>query len=137
MALEEAARRPNARPVVLPEPYTGEGDYSEWCDHFENVAAVNAWNEEAKLLWLKVRLTGRAQTAFKRLPQTTRESYANASTALKERFEPASRRELHIVEFQTRRKRRAESWPDLAEDLHVLADKAYPDLEERHASGCP
>ncbi len=54
MALEEAARRPNARPVVLPEPYAGEGDYSEWFDHFENVAAVNTWNEEAKLLWLKV-----------------------------------------------------------------------------------
>jgi len=125
----EATRR-NPRPLVLPEPYSGERDYTEWRDHFESVAAVNEWNDEAKLLWLRVRLTGRAQTAFKRLSDATKASYRDTLAALKERFDPESKRELHIVEFQTRRKVRGESWADLGEDLRVLADKAYPDLQE-------
>ena len=44
---------------------------TKWIDHFENVAAVNDWNGEAKLLWLKARLAGRAHTAFKRFTVTT------------------------------------------------------------------
>ena len=48
----------NGRPLVLPELYTGLGDFLQWIDHFENVAAVNDWNDEAKLLWLKARLAG-------------------------------------------------------------------------------
>ena len=118
----EAARR-NPRPLVLPEPYMGEGDYTEWQDHFESVAAVNEWDDAAKLLWLRVRLTGRAQTAFKRLSEATKASYRATSAALKQRFDPESKRELHIVEFQTRRKMRGEGWADFGEDLRVLADK--------------
>ena len=47
------APRP-VRPLVLPEPFTGETDYCDWTDHFENVAVVNGWDEAAKLQWLKV-----------------------------------------------------------------------------------
>ena len=47
-------------------------DFVEWLDHFENMAAINSWSAENKLLWFKVRLTGRAQTAFKRLPSNVR-----------------------------------------------------------------
>ena len=36
------------------EPYTGEGDYTQWQEHFESVAAVNGWNDADKLLWLRV-----------------------------------------------------------------------------------
>ena len=90
----------------MTEPYTGEGDYTEWHDHFESVAAVNGWDDAVKLLWLRVRLTGRAQTAFKQLPEEAKEAYALASAALQERFEPASKRELHIAEFQARKKLR-------------------------------
>ena len=129
MSRDEAPARP-ARPLVLPEPFTGETDYCDWIDHFENVAAVNGWDEAAKLQWLRVRLTGRAQTALKRLPEATRESYADTLAALKRRFEPESKRELYIAEFQARRKGKTESWADFAEDLRKLADRAYNDLQE-------
>lgn len=128
MSREEAPRP--ARPLVLPEPFNGETDYCDWIDHFENVAAVNAWDENAKLQWLKVRLTGRAQTALKRLPEATRRSYENTLAALKKRFEPESKRELYAAEFQTRRKGKTETWADFAEDLRRLADRAHSDLEE-------
>ena len=82
--------------------------------------------------WLKVRLTGRAQTAFQRLPEVNKGSYSLSKEAQQERFDPKSRRELYAVELNTRRKRKAEGWADLAEDVHLrrLADKAFPVLQE-------
>ena len=76
------APRP-VRPLVLPESFTGDTDYCDLIDHFENVAVVNGWDEAAKLQWLKVRLTGRAQTALKRQPEATRNSYADTLAVLK------------------------------------------------------
>ena len=118
------------RPLVLLESFNGETDYCDWIDHFENVATLNAWDESAKLQWLKVSLIGRAQTALKRIPEATRRSYSDTLAALKRRFEPDSKRELYTAEFQTRRKCKTESWPDFVEDLQKLADRAYSYLQE-------
>lgn len=118
------------KPVVMPETFTGEGEWSQWVSHFENVAAVNKWSADEQLLWLKVRLTGRAQKAFERLPEAARASYAEAKKALKERFEPTSKKSLYQAEFQTRRKKRTEGWAEYAEDLKTIVDKAYPDLQD-------
>lgn len=96
---------------------------------FESVAAINEWGNEAKLLWLRVRLTGRAQTAYKQLSETARASYADCKKALRERYEPESKKELYLAEFQARRKRRDEDWAAYAEDLRLLADKAFPALQ--------
>lgn len=120
---------PATRPLVLPEKFSGDGEWTQWICHFENVAAVNSWNDDNKLLWLKVRLTERAQLAFQHLPTDTQASYAQAKEALKERFEPESRKDRYKAEFQTRRKKRTEGWADYGEDLRVLVDKAYPHLE--------
>lgn len=145
MAEGDAAERPGspelaavsarllARPVVLPDTYSGEAgscNWVDWIEHFENVAAVNGWDDAAKILWMRVRLTGKAQTALKRLPTAARESYAEARKALEKRFEPASKRDLYVSAFQTRRKKRTEGWEDLAEDLRTLSEKAYPQLAE-------
>ena len=119
-----------AKPVVLPETFDGKGSWDEWLVYYENVVAVNGWNAASKLLWLKVRLTGRAQKTFQRLPAETRQSYELSKKGLEERFEPASKRELYIAELRVRQKRPSEAWADYAEDLRTLTDKAYPDLED-------
>ena len=49
---------------------------------------------------------------------------------LEQRFEPASRQHLFASEFQARRKRRNEGWADFGEDLRLLANKAFPDLDD-------
>ncbi len=74
-----------ARPLVLPEVFNGESSWDQWIFHFENVAVVNGWDERGSLHWMKVRLTGRAQTAFKRFSAS---DYKEAKKALQERFEP-------------------------------------------------
>ena len=120
-----------ARPLVLPEPFNGEGRWEEWAYHFESVADVNGWDAAQKLKWLKVRLTGRAQIAFQRLSEETRADFKEAKKALTERFEPKSRKSRYQAEFQTRRKKKTEAWADFAEDLKQLADHAFPDLEDK------
>jgi dsDNA-binding SOS-regulon protein len=117
--------------LVLPNTYTGDGSWKQWEYHFNNVAAANGWDAENKLKWLKVRLTGRAQIAFQRLPEASRASFIEASKALGEHFEPTTRKTHYQAELQARRKKKSESWADLADDLRLLADKAYPDLEDK------
>ena len=85
------ASRPLDRPVIIPEVYSGEQPWEDWINHFESIAAINGWNEEKKLVWLKVRLTGRALLAFRKFSMTTKESYKNVVVAMQERFEPHSK----------------------------------------------
>ena len=119
-----------SRPLVLPEPFSGEGSWESWLYHFESVADMNDWDNGKKLKWLQVQLTGKAQTAFQRLPEEARANYKEAKKALQERFEPKRRQSRFHAEFQTHTKRKSESWADFAEELKSLVDKAYPELEE-------
>ena len=124
------AERATTRPLVLPETYDGSGSWDEWTFHFDNVADVNGWDDAQKLRWLRVRLTGRAQKALRRLPDATAVSYGATREALRARFEPDSRYTRYQAEFQLRRKKAGEGWADFADDLRSLADKAYPTLQE-------
>ena len=48
------------------DAFTGEASVScdEWIGHFESVAKVNGWDDATCLLWLEVRMTGKAQNAW-------------------------------------------------------------------------
>eukprot|EP00731_Ephydatia_muelleri_P038807 Em0919g2a len=121
-----------SKPLLLPEPYGGEaGGWAEWVDHFENVATVNKWATGEEKKWLKVRLTGKAQTAFKKLPQDVKENYGECMKSLQRRFDPDSKRQLYVAELSARTRHKDEDWATFGDVLRVLADKAYPDLEEK------
>ena len=91
---------------------------------------MNDWEDGKKLKWLKFRLTGKAQTAFQRLPGEARTNYKEAKKALRKRFEPKSRQNRFHVEFQTHTKRKSESWADFTDECKSLVDEAYPELVE-------
>ena len=118
------------RPLVLPEVYDVTGSWDEWAFHFENVSAVNHWDDTDKLKWLQVRLTGPAQKALHRLPETSTSTYAAVRATMKARFDPENRHTRYQAEFQARRKKSTEGWADFADDLKALCDKAYPTLQE-------
>ena len=107
-----------AKPIILPNTFSGDAptSWDEWIVHFNNFVEVNEWDTSAKLKFLKVRLVGKAQSAFQRLPDTGHDTFDHAVTALKERFEPSSKRNLYLAEFMTRKHRPTETV------------KAYPDL---------
>ena len=118
------------KPAVLPDTYSGQSEWEHWKQHFENVAVVNGWDDDNKLKWMKVRLVGRAQTAFQRLPEATRASFKDSMEALKKRFDPPGRQARYQSEFQMRKKKATESWAEFAEDLEKLVDKAFPHLAQ-------
>ena len=70
------------RPVITPEPFSGEQPWEDWIDQFESITTINGWNDEQKLIWLKVRLTGRALLAYKKFPVTARTTFKNAVVVL-------------------------------------------------------
>ena len=107
VALAQSAGFAPVRPLMLPDTFCGssESNWTDWKCHFDNVAYVNAWSEEDKLKWLKIRLTGRTKTAFQHLSEANRVSYVLATTALKEWFEQTTRKHGYQAELHTRRKR--------------------------------
>ena len=117
------------RPVCLPDTFSGEGSFEDWHAHFEIVSALNEWSEADKLKWMIVRLTGRAQTAFRRFPNEVQQGYAEAVRALKERFEPPARKDLYAAELQVRRREKSETWGDFGDAIKTLVERAFPNLE--------
>ena len=62
--------KPENKPVIISEYYSGEGPFEDWINQFESIAEINRWGDEQKLRWLKVRLMGRALKAYKKFPVT-------------------------------------------------------------------
>ena len=50
--------------------------------------------------------------------------------ALRERFEPASKREHYKLGFERRKKSKTENWADFGDDLCSLADRTFPDFQD-------
>ena len=120
-----------AQPVALPEVFNGEGNqsWSDWLVHFDSVAEVNSWSAADKKKWIRARLTGRAATAMRRLPEDARATFDSITAALKKRFEPECKKELYIAEFHSKQKKRTEDWASYAKDLKSLIEKPYPALQ--------
>ena len=86
----------------MPNTFDGEASHwDDWVSYFEIVARVNTWDEQSKLLWLEVRLVGKARKAWNRLPEDGKGNYNLAKAALRKRFEPDNRKDLYAAEFQT------------------------------------
>ena len=120
-------------PAIIPETFNGSlaKGWDEWLEHFECVSRVNQWDKTKQLLWLSVCLTDKAQTAWRLLNSETKSDYDLAKAALRRRFEPESRRELYASEFRTLTRRSGESWGDVADNLCILSEKAFPTFHQK------
>lgn len=79
---------------------------------------MNKWDsDDEKLKWMRVRLAGKAQTAYRRLGDNARSKYDECKGALRRRFHPDSASDLYMVELQVRRKQKDEDC-DLEEKAH-------------------
>ena len=117
-----------AKPIILPDTFSGEGRWDNWAVHFEHCANFNRWAEDDKLRFLKVRLIGRAQSVIQRLSDDQKDTCEHAMEALHQCFKLASKRELYFTELSTRRRRPTESWANFANDLRRLSS---PELGQK------
>ena len=65
----------------------------------------------------------------------TRATYERVKEALCKRFKPESKQELYSVQFQSKKRQPDEHWADFADNLWVLADRAFPELQEEALIG--
>ena len=119
------------RPLVMPELFHGKpsDDFEAWLQNFDISAAVNRWDDETRRQILLVRLRGPAQRLVLGLPEATLDDYAALRAALRARFLPPERVSLHRTELRTRRRQRGEPLSSLADDILLLAARAYPDAD--------
>ena len=68
--------------------------------------------------------------AYTQLLHMTQQTYAAVKGAFREHFEPESKRELYKVQFESHKKQAKENWADFGDDLMVLVNKAFPNLQE-------
>ena len=94
------------RPLVSPDAFSGATSWTDWIEHFEAVAVLNDWDDAAKLCWLPVRLSGKAQMAWKRLSPAVKADCEAAREALKKRFDPESKHSLSSFRQGDGRRRR-------------------------------
>ena len=88
---------------------------------------INEWNDARKAQFLAVRMRGAALLQLQSLSPDVRGDYTGLKRALREKFVPKERIELHKAEFRARRRERDEKLPDLASSLRRLVGKAYPE----------
>ena len=117
------------KPVVMPESFAAldNEEWDSWISPFEDCAVINGWSNERKAQFLAVRMRGAALLQLQGLATGARENYATLKEALREKFVPKERIELHKAEFRARHRERDEKLPDLASSLRRLVSRAYPE----------
>jgi len=88
-------------PVITTEAFSGEPTTILLGRMDRPLQKCSSWDNETRLLWLEVCMTGKAQSAWRRLTPEVKAQYETAKAVLQKRFELESKRELYAVEFQT------------------------------------
>ena len=97
--------------ALLLEVFSGNGDFDNWLYRFESVSIINRWSDSEKVLWLSVRLSGKAHMVYRHLSHDTCECYKNTVSTLRNCFEPAYKKELYKIELnKTRRGKLGRFW---------------------------
>ena len=102
-------------------------EWDSWISHFEDCPVINGWSHERKAQFLAVRIRGAALLQLQGLARGVRENYATLKGALREKFVPKERVELHKAEFHARHHEQDEKLPHLTSSLRRLVSRAYPE----------
>lgn len=114
------------RPVFMPEIFTGQGrDWSDWSQQFALAADVNNWNDDLKLKFMSLLLSGRARDVYCGLTVEERSSYSNLRAALNKCFDPCESEDWNRASFSSRRRLPTESAREFGNALRRLVSKAY------------
>ena len=130
--LEPGRPRPNSqeaihKPNVKPPTYDGTCSWLDYYAQFELVGELNGWNEDVKAMYLASGLRGDARALLGDLDQNARRNYALLVDALNRRFGAENKAELNKTLQKSRRRKKGETLPELAQGIRRLVRNAYPD----------
>lgn len=119
--------RTTARPVFMPETFTGVGrEWSDWSEQFDLAADVNNWDEPLKLKFMSLLLSGRARDIYSGLSAEAKGNYVLLKAAMARCFEPCDSSDWSRATFTARRRMHNETVREFGNALRRLAAKAYP-----------
>lgn len=116
-----------SRREILPEKYDGKKNWDNYLLHFESCKVVNKWSDGEAAAYLCASLTG---DAVQVLTGQARMPYEEIKSKLQRVFGPCNGPENYRMEFRTRKRKAGESLPELAQSLHQLVLRAYPELPQ-------
>lgn len=113
-----------------PEPYDGEGDWSEYLVMFEHYAEFSRWDPRTKASMLGFCLRGPARSVLASLPEPQRVDFDSLKEALTQNFSPREQIHLYQAELKSRVRRSGESLTSLGRDIARLVRFAYPTADD-------
>ena len=120
----------SARPVFMPETFTGTGrEWADWAEQFEMAADVNNWDEPLRLKFMSLLLSGRAREVYSGLSATAKANYASLRTAMGRCLDPCDSDDWNRTSFSSRRRLHNESVREFGIALRRLVTKAYPTID--------
>ena len=116
------------RKNVDPEKYDGTESVENYLERFEEVAQWNGWSEVEKAMQLSMHLTGVAKIAVRSLTPEEKRSYSSIHERLMESFDTKGNLLTNQQKFWKRFKSQKESLPEFANELRILANRAFSDI---------
>ena len=129
-AAAAAAPAAMVRPAVMPEAFTGTGDWAEYVQYFEQCAMINGWGDPQKAQFLAVRVRDAAQRFYNAIPVARKHNWQHVCHDMAQRFAPAATAPLFKAQFKSRRRAAGENLADLADELRRMVSRAYPNMAE-------
>lgn len=119
-----------SRPLFMPETFTGVGrEWSDWSEQFEMAAQVNGWDNELKLKFMSLLLSGRARDIYGGLPCEAKNNYMLLKDAMGKCLEPCESADWSRVSFSSRVRLPNETAREFGNALRRLIYKAYPSAD--------
>ena len=113
------------------EPKPFDGNKVQWSDYlkqFEIIANYNRWDSRMKAQNLVMNLEGSALRMISELSPETLENFEELVFEMNRRYDPSERIGVWKIEFRNRVKQANESLMQYAQELKLLAIKAYPNF---------
>ena len=116
------------RLYMKPDKFSGENqNFSDFLIHFETVSSINGWDTPVKKLNMLVcSLTGSA-LEFLSGHNWKKETYSNVTDWLKNRFDKNNLESVSRSKFESYKKSKNRTWPEVLQDLKNFATKAFKD----------
>ena len=113
-----------------PEPYDGEGDWSEYIIMFEQYADFSGWDARTRATMLGFCLRGPARSVLANLPAHRRLDFEYLKEALTQNFSPREQIHLYQAELKSRVRKQGESLTSLGRDISRMVRFAYPTADD-------
>ena len=97
VAATETTMPPKIATKAVPRSYCAGENFVLWLNHFNRIAAANAWDEQARMAYLETKLTGRAQSEFEVFIEEEPDiTFAEITEKLSEELVPSPQKALEM-----------------------------------------